>query len=443
MQIRPNRGKMTPQATAGIDIGWSRASSRAGEMSALCYYFGKQLVQADPSVPVGLMASTFSGTAIGPWMPAAAHATCSAGLPPAEATSTEERVDPGLGYLGGNWASEGAEADEMTPPPPTACAPAGCGSVCGTSCLWNSQIVPLSSVPVAAFLWYQGESDSGTQCGFSDCETYYSRCFPAMISAWRAEWHTLHPAMASDTPFLFVQLSAWPNGDRGFIAQLREGQLSALGLNATGMAVAADLSDPSGMWHPVHPPWKQEVAARLHMEAKRLLHGNKSAALRRPKLLTVTVDEWNPGWKDFHFGYGSVGGICGNLASACGRSPCFGVQLKFDMPLVLDGASEARRWRGAPSGFELGDTTGTQWQPMTLLDIRGDGNATVQLNATFAPFAYANGTVILPDAAPALIRYAWHDYPTMQVFSEAGRPVAPFKVSFNASSWSTPMMGEL
>jgi hypothetical protein len=67
----------------------------------------------------------------------------------------------------------------------------------------------------------------------------------------------------------------------------------------------------------------------------------------------------------------------------------------------------------------------------------------VQLNATFAPFAYTNGTVILPDAAPASIRYAWHDYPTMQVYSEAGRPVAPFKVSLNASSWSTPVMREL
>ena len=43
------------------------------------------------------------------------------------------------------------------------------------------------------------------------------------------------------------QLSAWPDGDRGMIAQLREGQLPALALNNTGMAVAADLSDPSGM----------------------------------------------------------------------------------------------------------------------------------------------------------------------------------------------------
>jgi hypothetical protein len=40
MQIRPNRGSMTPQLTAGLDIAWSRPSSHSGEMSGLCYYYG-------------------------------------------------------------------------------------------------------------------------------------------------------------------------------------------------------------------------------------------------------------------------------------------------------------------------------------------------------------------------------------------------------------------
>ena len=69
----------------------------------------------------------------------------------------------------------------------------------------------------------------------------------------------------------FVQLSAWPDGDRGYITTLRQAQLAALRLNRTGMAVSADRSDPSGMWHPVHPPWKQDIAARLLMEAQRPL----------------------------------------------------------------------------------------------------------------------------------------------------------------------------
>ena len=45
MQIRPNRGSMTPQLTAGLDIAWSRPSSHSGEMSGLCYYYGAQRIK--------------------------------------------------------------------------------------------------------------------------------------------------------------------------------------------------------------------------------------------------------------------------------------------------------------------------------------------------------------------------------------------------------------
>jgi hypothetical protein len=31
------------------------------------------------------------------------------------------------------------------------------------------------------------------------------------------------------------------------------------------------------------------------MEAQRLIYGNTSAALQRPKLLRMVLDEWNPG----------------------------------------------------------------------------------------------------------------------------------------------------
>ena len=177
------------------------------------------------------------------------------------------------------------------------------------------------------------------------------------------------------------------------------------------------------------------------MEAARLLHSNSSSSLRRPQLVALMVDEWNPSWKDFHFGYGSVGGICSQTAGS--RSVCFGVRLVFDGPIVIDGPSEARRWRGFPSGLELGDSTGTQWQPMTLLDVRTDNSSVVQLNVTFAPFGKANGSLLLTSPEPAAIRYAWHDYPDMQLYSaESGRPVAPFGVWLNNGSvWGAPHGG--
>lgn len=178
------------------------------------------------------------------------------------------------------------------------------------------------------------------------------------------------------------------------------------------------------------------------MEAARLVHNNSSSSLWRPQLASLMIDEWDPSWKDFHFGYGSVGGICSQQAG--GRSVCFGVRLIFDTPIVIDGPSEARRWRGFPSGFELGDSTGTQWQPMTLLGVRKDNASMVQLNVTFAPFARANGSLLVTNPEPAAIRYAWHDYPDMLLYgAQSSRPVAPFGIWLNNGSvWGKPRDGD-
>jgi hypothetical protein len=149
------------------------------------------------------------------------------------------------------------------------------------------------------------------------------------------------------------------------------------------------------------------------------------------------VDEWNPSWRDFHFGYGSVGGICAqSYGVPGGASPCFGVRLTMDLPVSIVGPSTDQRVRGFPSGFELGDATERQWQPMTLLGVRRDGaNTTLQLNVTFAPYAFANGSSMLSAPAAGFIRYSWHDYPTMVVYGlQSGRPLAPFMVAMNGST---------
>ena len=73
---------------------------------------------------------------------------CSAGHPIAT-SPTVRNADPGLDYLQ-------AQGDALgPPPPPTACSPDGL-SPSTAGCLWNSQIAPLTSLPTAAWLWYQG-----------------------------------------------------------------------------------------------------------------------------------------------------------------------------------------------------------------------------------------------------------------------------------------------
>ena len=172
-------------------------------------------------------------------------------------------------------------------------------------------------------------------------------------------------------------------------------------------------------------------------EALRVVYRNTSRALTRPSLRQpVAVDLWNPTWKDFHYGYGSVGGICKTQPWLSGwNTPCFGIRLTLDSAIHIVGASIDRYRRGFPSGFELGLTTPgqpTEWQPLTLFGLR-DSNRTVQLNGTAAPFGgmYPNSTAVY---SPAFVRYAWHDYPSMALYSAtSGRPVAPFRVNLTDS----------
>ena len=82
-------------------------------------------------------------------------------------------------------------------------------------------VAPFTYLPVAGWLWYQGEAN----VGFADA---YSCQFPAMIEWWRKKWITntggAQPAAAR--PFVFAQISSWPNDDDNYnIPLLRESQV--------------------------------------------------------------------------------------------------------------------------------------------------------------------------------------------------------------------------
>ena len=58
-------GTTTPQTNLTPSIPWSRASPASiPGMSALCYYLGAELVAKHPGIPIGLLASSWGGTAI-------------------------------------------------------------------------------------------------------------------------------------------------------------------------------------------------------------------------------------------------------------------------------------------------------------------------------------------------------------------------------------------
>jgi sialate O-acetylesterase len=100
-------------------------ATSAAAMSAVHYYFGRHLAQEMPDVPIGLITSAVSATAIEKW------ATCA-----------------------------------------------------GSGKLYTGQVAPLQPYAIRGATWYQGEWDAR---GSQDSSKYYWQ-LPCLIDEWRADW---------------------------------------------------------------------------------------------------------------------------------------------------------------------------------------------------------------------------------------------------------------
>lgn len=128
--------------------------------------------------------------------------------------------------------------------------------------LYNAMINPLTTLPIAGVIWYQGCQNVGR-------DAQYEVCFKNMIQGWRKAFDD------PDMPFYFVQLA-------GFLqpvvvqpdskwALLRHAQSKALELPNTAMATAIDIGNPVD----IHPVNKAEVARRLAIIALDKVYGMK------------------------------------------------------------------------------------------------------------------------------------------------------------------------
>lgn len=128
--------------------------------------------------------------------------------------------------------------------------------------LYNAMINPLTTLPLAGVIWYQGCQNVGR-------DAQYEVCFKKMIEGWRKAFDD------PDMPFYFVQLA-------GFLqpvvvqpdskwALLRHAQSKALELPNTAMATAVDIGNPVD----IHPVNKAEVARRLAIIALDRVYGMK------------------------------------------------------------------------------------------------------------------------------------------------------------------------
>ncbi|MCC8118491.1 MAG: 9-O-acetylesterase [Bacteroidales bacterium] len=173
--------------------------------------------------------------------------------------------------LAGDWEYTVASDFGSFPPRPVSPLSSSYPTV-----LYNAMMHPVTVMPVAGVLWYQGCANVGR-------DEQYSKVFKGMIEDWRKDWNN------PELPFYFVQLAGYlqpkrfqPNSEW---AALRQAQANALTLNNTGMAVAIDLGNPDD----IHPKNKQEVARRLAAMALNDRYGKKQPC-RAPEVKSTKVD---------------------------------------------------------------------------------------------------------------------------------------------------------
>ena len=194
----------------------------------------------------------------------------------------------------------------------------------------------------------------------------YATLFPNMIKDWRQQWG------GDNFPFLFVQLANFMPGGAPVDqwAYLREAQNKALELENTGMAVTIDIGDSAD----IHPRNKQDVGDRLARAAQAVAYGNAS-----------------------------------NFTGPLYES----MQVSGDSAIVTfkgvgDGLMKL------PDEEVMGFTVAEEGKPFVEAIARIIGPNQVSV---YAPEVNK----------PVAVRYGWANNPTVNLYSEDGLPVSPFR----------------
>jgi sialate O-acetylesterase len=221
-------GSKTPMKDVDEYTAWQAASlENAWEFSAVAYFFGQQL-QEILDVPVGMIHTSWGGSAVEAWISE-------------EVISEYQKVD-----------LSDVDINKGTNHIPTA--------------LYNAMIHPLIPYAIKGALWYQGESNRMEP-------EQYKKLFPAMVKDWRSSWGN------GEFPFYYVQIAPYMYGNNHPFqsvdnsAFMREAQLQCLDLIPnSGIAITLDIGDD----YSIHPPQKKEVADRLLFNALHQTYGFES-----------------------------------------------------------------------------------------------------------------------------------------------------------------------
>lgn len=203
-----HRTAISPQID--LEGDWSVSGPNTSPAYSAVAYFFADRVQKELGVPVGIIHSSWGGTPAETWIPEAYIAN-----------------DPDLS----------AAAAQLQPVPWGPVEPARA---------YHAMIDPLTTLPIAGVLWYQGESNTVNAKS-------YEAMFSTLIRSWRESWDR-------EFPFYYAQIAPFRYAEdkvRG--ALVRNAQRKVLTLPKTGMVVTSDIGDTTD----IHPRNKRDVGLRM------------------------------------------------------------------------------------------------------------------------------------------------------------------------------------
>ena len=263
-----------------VNASWQECSPDSiPQFSAVLYFFGRE-IQKDLDVPVGLIATSWGGTAIQPWIPPAGYASEADLKQEGENAANAARSYPETvkntlpAYKKWLEQTEKLVAEGKNPPPPPAYPNHPLNSNGAPTGLYNGMIHPLVPFAIRGALWYQGESNRGQGMKY---HTYMK----ALITGWRKVWNQ------GDFPFLFVQLAPFRYDQNSTaLPEIWEAQTATLAVPNTGMAVTTDITTVND----IHPPNKQDVGKRLALWALANTYGRKDLVYSGPLFDSMQVE---------------------------------------------------------------------------------------------------------------------------------------------------------
>jgi len=252
--------RAAPEPQDRCEGSWAVCSrDTVGAFTATGYFFGREL-HKKLNIPIGLINSSWGGTAVEAWTswPAqedlepikSLHKEWADKVAAYDLSKAKSQLEQNLE----TWKKRAAKAKAAGRKPPRKPTLAANPAVNQNrpANLFNGMINPLIPYAIRGAIWYQGERNSHGEISKS-----YGLQLSTMINDWRSRW-------GCEFPFAWVQLPNFtkpqvePVESTGWV-MVREGMLNTLDLPQTGMAITVDIGDAGN----IHPKNKQDVGLRL------------------------------------------------------------------------------------------------------------------------------------------------------------------------------------